>query len=79
MVGGAWKGVYPLGFGRSRQLLNKFCDPSTPSMRKVDDGEKTGGKIMVFIVATNVVASRPPKRRPIGTPHARANTSLSHY
>ena len=28
-------------FGRSRQLsLNKFFDPSTPSMRKVDDGEK---------------------------------------
>ena len=31
----------PLGLGRSRQLsLNKFFDPSTPSMRKVDDGEK---------------------------------------
>ena len=28
---------------------------------------------MTFIVATNVVASRPPKRRPTGTPHARAN------
>ena len=27
---------------------------------------------MAFIVATNVVASRPPKRRPTGTPHARA-------
>jgi len=28
-------------FGRSRQLsLNKFFDPSTPSMRKVDDGEE---------------------------------------
>ena len=32
--------------GRSKQLLlNKFFDPSTPSMRKVDDGgKKMGGK-----------------------------------
>ena len=30
-------------------------------------------KIMMFLLATNVVASRPPKRRPTGTPHARAN------
>ena len=42
-------------------LLNKFLDPSTPSMRKVEDG---GGKeimililIMSEIVATNIVAS----------------------
>ena len=35
------EGVYPQVFGRSKQLsLNKFFDPSTPSMRKVDDGEK---------------------------------------
>ena len=38
-------------------------------MRKVDDGEK---KIMLFILATNVIASRPPERRPTGTPHTRA-------
>ena len=32
-------------FGRSRQLsLNKFFDPSTPSMRKGRDGEKNGKK-----------------------------------
>ena len=47
-------------------------------MRKVDDGEekrkkKRKKKIMTFIVATNVIASRPPERRPTGTPHARAN------
>ena len=30
-------------------------------------------KIMTFIVATNIVASRLPERRPTGTPHARAN------
>ena len=34
-------GVYPKVFGHSKQLsLNKFFDPSTLSMRKVDDGEK---------------------------------------
>ena len=37
MADGVWKGV----FGHSKQLpLNKFFDPSTPSMRKVDDGKK---------------------------------------
>ena len=51
-------------FWRSRQLLlNKFFDPSTPSMRKVDDEEKKEKvKIMSFIMATNVITSRPPKR-----------------
>ena len=53
------------GVWRSKQLsLNKFFDPSTPSMRKVDDGEKRKKrkkKIMTFIVATNLGASRPPK------------------
>ena len=41
MADGVWKGVYPLVLGRSRQLsLNKFSDPSTPSMRKLDNGGK---------------------------------------
>ena len=31
---------------------------------------------MTFLVATNVIDSRPPERRPTGTPHARANTFL---
>ena len=31
---------------------------------------------MTFIVATNVIASRPPERRPTETPHARAKTSV---
>ena len=31
---------------------------------------------MMFIVATYVIASRPPERRPTGTPHARANTEV---
>ena len=45
MANGVWKGVYPYIFGRSKQhLLNKFFDPSTPSMRKGRDGGKTGKK-----------------------------------
>ena len=39
MADGVWKGVYPKVFGHSKQLsLNKFFDPSTPSMRKGRDG-----------------------------------------
>ena len=50
-------------------------------MRKVDDGEKKKKKkrkkkIMTFIVATNVIASRPPERRPTGTPTARVNCQI---
>ena len=41
MADGVRKDVYPQVFGHSKQLsLNKFFDPSTPSMRKVDDGEE---------------------------------------
>ena len=41
MADRVWKCVYPQVFGHFKQLsLNKFFDPSTPSMRKVDDGEK---------------------------------------
>ena len=36
----------------------------------IDQAEQ---KKMIFIVATNIVTSRPPERRPTGTPHARAN------
>ena len=40
MADGVWKGVYPQILERSRQLsLNKFFDPSAPSMRKGRDGE----------------------------------------
>ena len=45
MADGVWKGVYPKVFKRSKQLsLNKFFDPSTPSMRKGRDGGENGGK-----------------------------------
>ena len=52
-------------------------------MRKVDDGEKKRKekkerkKIMTFIVATYVIASRPPGRRPTGTPHACAKSGTT--
>ena len=50
-------------------------------MRKVDDGKrkKKKEKIMSFLVATNVVASRLPERRPTGTPYARANCHTLRY
>ena len=41
MADGVWKGVQPLVIGHFEPLLlNKFFDQSTPSMRKVDDGER---------------------------------------
>ena len=62
MSDGVWKGK---GFGHSKQLLlNKFFDPSTPSMRKGRDRgkktEKNGGwdkKRLMKIVATTSFAS----------------------
>ena len=48
-VDGVWKGVYLKVFGRSRQLSqNKFFDPSTPSVRKVDNREKKEKKKVVY-------------------------------
>ena len=65
----------PLVFGRSKQLsLNKFFDPSTPSMRKGRDGgkrekkrnwrkkkEKTDENSGHYVITS----SRPPERRPL--------------
>ena len=50
-------------------------------MRKGDDREKRKEKkrkkkIKTFLVATNVIASQPPARRPTGTPTARVNSVL---
>ena len=40
MADGVWEGVNPQVFRRSKQhSLNKFFDPRTPSMRKVDNRE----------------------------------------
>ena len=48
MADGVWKGVQSQVIGHFKQLsLNKFFDPSTPSMRKGRDGEwKKWGKKM---------------------------------
>ena len=57
-------------------LQNKFFDPNASSMRKVDNGRKRRkkrNKIILFIVATNVIASQLPECRPTAKPHARAN------
>ena len=43
---------------------------SRPPERRTLERQK---ERIFFIVATNVIASRPPERRPTGTPHARAN------
>ena len=73
MADGVWKGVQPQVIGYLEQLSqNKFFDQSTPSMRKGDDGEKKENKIKTILVATNVVASRPPERQPTATPTALA-------
>ena len=63
MAGGSGK-VFTLRFLDTpvNFFFNKFFAPSTSSMGKVDDGEKTGKKgggkkIMLDIVATNVIAS----------------------
>ena len=77
MADRVWKGVYPKVFGSSRQVsLNKFFDPSTPSMRKVDDGKKEKKrkekknkkeKNGVFSGHYVIASSLPPERlRPNG-------------
>ena len=70
MADGVWKGVYPYVFGHSKQLLlNKFFNPSTPSMRKGrNGGEKTDGNSGHFVIARTPTARTPTA----GTPHARA-------
>ena len=67
-----WKGVYPKVFGRSKQLsLNKFFDPSTPSMRKGRDGgkekkkkkkerEKKEKRLMIIVATTSLPAVDHP-------------------
>ena len=59
MPDGVWKGVFPQVFGPSKQLsLNKFFDPSIPSMRKVDDGEKKRKKKRMLFLVDRLNADR---------------------
>ena len=52
--------------------LNADCWNATRSCQK-GGKKKRKEKRMSFLVATNIVASRPPERQPTETPHARAN------
>ena len=64
---------WPAGSGKvstPRFRLNKFFDPSTPSMRKGRDGEeektgKKGEKTDDYRSHYVIASSRPPKRRPL--------------
>ena len=47
---------------------------ATTSLPAVDRRPLERPKMIMFIVATYVVASRPPKRRLTGAPHARAKS-----
>ena len=49
------------------------------SRKKENKEKKKKEKIMSFLVATNVVASRPPERQPTGTPHACANCHIKMF
>ena len=55
---GSGKGLYPKVFGHFKQLsLNKFFDLTTPSMRKVDDGEKKKKEKNVVFSGNYVITS----------------------
>ena len=67
MAAGVWKGVYLLFLGRSRQLsLNKFFDPSIPSMRKE----------WCFQWPLRHYQQSTARTTTAGTPHARAKITL---
>ena len=60
MADGVWKGVY--------LSLNKFFDPSAPSIIKANNVEKKGKrkeKNGVFSGHYVIASSLPPKRRPL--------------
>ena len=71
MADGVWNGVSPLVFGCSRQLsINKFLDPSTPSMRKVDNATKEKKECRFQSTAQTTT---------VETPHARAKYELAQF
>jgi len=76
LLTGSGKGSIPRFLGAAVNFPSRrFFDPSTPYTRRGSDGEKKEKekkKIMTFLVATNVVASRWPEQRPTVTPTARA-------
>ena len=59
---GVWKGHVPLGFGAFKATFpKKVFYPSTPSMKKVDDGEKKRCFSGHYVIASSL----PPERRPL--------------
>ena len=61
MADGVWKGVYPQVFGHAKQLsLNKFFDPSTPSMRKGHIRGKKRKRLIIIVATTSLPAVDRP-------------------
>ena len=55
----------------------RFSESQLTAERRPTRTPHAPAKIMLIIVANNVVASRPPESQPTGTPHARANDLIS--
>ena len=70
-MGGGWV----LDFARLK-LTQPSLAGAGAELGKKKKSKRRKEKIMLFLVATNLVASRPPERRPTGTPHARANYKI---
>ena len=59
--------------------MNKFFDPSTPSMRKGHDGENDGGLMKIVATTSLPAADRPndtARTTTAGTPHTRAKKEV---
>ena len=54
--------------------LNWNWPTGTELGKKRKEKKRKEKKIITFIVATKVIASRPPEHQPTGTPHARNNS-----
>ena len=65
--------IYLSGVGWGGWLYSDYNASLSSNWTELDWTGTELGKIMTFIVATNVIANRPPERRRTGTPHARAN------
>ena len=70
----------PLGFGVLQSTFSKkvfWSERSFYEKSRQQEKNKRKEKIMSFLVATNVIASRLPERRLTGRLHARANYEIS--
>ena len=70
---------------KKKRMIRKVTTTSLPAVKRLNADrwnttcscQKEREKRMLFLVAINVVASRPTERRPIGTPHARAKMKMT--